>query len=532
MSQKRHSNTETDVVNARFPNLSALGDAKGKRAREIIDSLAKFPQENPFPVLRLDAEGNILYCNVAGRVVIGQWSRRVGETAPAEWCDLVRKALQVGHYLTQDIVCGEQIFSMAVAPVAEGNYVNLYGVDITQQKKYEALLLKSRDELEVQVQQRTSDMNKTVISLQQEMQERRTAEQALRDASRHLDAFFTNTITPLVMLDREFNFIRVNKAYADACHRSIEEFTGHNHFEFYPNEENQQIFVDVVRTKTPYSAVAKPFSFPDHPEWGVTYWDWSLTPILGDDGEVDLLVFSLKDVTAGKKAELELLAGQEKLRLLSIRLQSTEERERRRLAQDLHDSIGQLLAFSSRELKRLHQISPEFLAESLHEIGVQLDQAVQQTRTLSFNLSPGILYDLGLETALEELLEQFERNYKFSCCLTVCPAPKPLAESTRVFLYRAVRELLTNAAKHAEPRHIDVSLTREGDDLQVIVADDGCGFQVSPESDTLMTSHGFGLFGLRERLDALGGRLELDTAPGRGARVTLTVPLDVQPPKS
>jgi len=120
-----------------------------------------------------------------------------------------------------------------------------------------------------------------------------------------LEAFFKHSINPLVFLDRQLNVIRVNEAYAAACQRDVAEFPGRNHFEFYPYPENEAIFREVVRAKTTYQAVAKPFTFPDHPEWGTTYWDWTLVPILDGAGEVEFLVFSLNDVTPRKKAERE-----------------------------------------------------------------------------------------------------------------------------------------------------------------------------------------------------------------------------------
>ena len=110
----------------------------------------------------------------------------------------------------------------------------------------------------------------------------------------------------LVFLDKQFNFIRVNQAYASACQLEPEEFIGRNHFEFYPDAENQAIFEEVVRSKEPYVASAKAFSFPDHPEWGVTYWDWTLVPVLNADDEVDFLFFALIDVTRAKRAEESL----------------------------------------------------------------------------------------------------------------------------------------------------------------------------------------------------------------------------------
>jgi PAS domain S-box-containing protein len=141
------------------------------------------------------------------------------------------------------------------------------------------------------------------IVVNQDITEMKRVEKVMKEQARQLEAFFGHSLTPIVFLDLKFNFLRVNEAYARACRREVPEFIGHNHFEFYPHEENEAIFAGVVRTKTPYQALARPFIFPDHPEWGVTYWDWSLAPILDDRGAVDFLVFSLNDVTQRVLAE-------------------------------------------------------------------------------------------------------------------------------------------------------------------------------------------------------------------------------------
>jgi len=137
---------------------------------------------------------------------------------------------------------------------------------------------------------------------QREIAERKQAEEEIAENARLMEALFTNHLTCLVLLDRDFNFIRVNEAYARACAREVSEFPGHNHFEFYPSEA-RAIFEEVVRTKKPFQVSARPFAFPDHPEWGVTYWDWTLVPILDRGGEVEFLVFSLNNVSERVKAE-------------------------------------------------------------------------------------------------------------------------------------------------------------------------------------------------------------------------------------
>jgi PAS domain S-box-containing protein len=151
---------------------------------------------------------------------------------------------------------------------------------------------------------RTQEMlQQTNFVLEQRVEERT---EEVRRNSRFLEAFFHHSLDSLVFLDKNFNFIRVNEVYARSCHREVSSFPGHNHFEFFPHPENQAIFENVVRTKTPHMAIAKPFQFPDHPEWGVTYWDWTLVPVLDAQGEVDFLVFSLRDVTKHEQAQQQV----------------------------------------------------------------------------------------------------------------------------------------------------------------------------------------------------------------------------------
>jgi PAS domain S-box-containing protein len=190
----------------------------------------------------------------------------------------------------------------------QGNILGYVGVlrDITERKRAEEVLQRSHEVLEQLVAERTSKLRQALEQLQREIEERRQAEEKVKEQSHLLITFFNITLTPLAFLDRAFNLIWVNEAYAKNYQRLATEFSGKNHFELYPHEEHEIIFQEVVRTKQPHHAVGKPFIFPRHPEWSETYWDWILTPILNGDREVDFLVLSLNDVTARFQAQQEL----------------------------------------------------------------------------------------------------------------------------------------------------------------------------------------------------------------------------------
>ncbi len=279
----------------------------------------------------VDMEGNIKEFNQSYKEMLGYSEDELMrltyiELTPKKWHSLEAKIIQEevlikGYssvYEKEYIKKNGTIFPISLRTYllkdANGNPSGMWAFvrDITERKKIEGELRRSRDELEVRVQERTAELAKANEELQAENAERKRMQKILTEQSRILEAFFTSTITPLVFLDRNFNFVRVNEVYAKACQREVSEFPGHNHFEFYPHEENEAIFRQVVETKTTYQAIAKPFSFPDDPEWGVTYWDWTLTPLLNDNGEVEFLVFSLEDVGERKRAEEALKAEQQR----------------------------------------------------------------------------------------------------------------------------------------------------------------------------------------------------------------------------
>lgn len=158
------------------------------------------------------------------------------------------------------------------------------------------------------------------VSILRDITERINAEKSLKQSNEILERIFSTTHFCIVYLDNKFNFIRVNRPYADVCGYPPEFFPGKNHFDLYPHEENEAIFQQVVDTGKPFTFYAKPFEFPDKPELGITYWDWTLSPVFGQEQNVDGLLFTLIDVTKEKKADLEkshLEAERQKLLVMS-----------------------------------------------------------------------------------------------------------------------------------------------------------------------------------------------------------------------
>jgi signal transduction histidine kinase len=228
-----------------------------------------------------------------------------------------------------------------------------------------------------------------------------------------------------------------------------------------------------------------------------------------------------------KLAEEKLRVYQKKLRSLASQLSLTEEQERRRIAVELHDQIGQSLVFLKMKLKSMREAADSELSQKqLDEICDIIDQIIQDTRTLTFDLSSPILYEMGFEAALSDwLTDHIEKQHGIKVHFEDDGQPKPLNDDVRVLLFKVVRELLINVVKHAQAREVKVSTLREDDHILITVEDDGVGFSYADSPAYGKEKGGFGLFSIRERLDHLGGKFTIESEPGKGTHVTLTVPL-------
>jgi len=249
---------------------------------------------------------------------------------------------------------------------------------------------------------------------------------------------------------------------------------------------------------------------------------------LSDVAQVDgpVVVAFVTDITERRNAEKKIQAYQEELRQMSFDAAVAEERERRRIATDLHDRMGQALALAQIKLTSVRgELSGEVRAAVDGAVEL-LEQAHIDARTLIFDLSPPILYDLGLGEALAWLAEDLEKRHGIKVEVTDDKASKPLDDASKGVVFRAVRELLMNVLKHAKAPAATVSLTRTDDNCRIDVEDRGAGFDptapLSPQG-----GGGFGLLSVRAQIARLGGVLDVKSAPGRGTLASVLVPLQV-----
>lgn len=249
-------------------------------------------------------------------------------------------------------------------------------------------------------------------------------------------------------------------------------------------------------------------------------------------GSSEFAIVFVENITERKQAEEEVCAYQGQLRALAAGISLSEARDRRRLATDLHDHIGQTLAVAQIKLGEFKEwAAAAAMTESLGEVRQLVDQAIQSSRALIFDLSPPILYDLGFEAAVEWFGDYLGEHHGLKVAVKPDGHYQPLNHETLVLLFQMVRELMLNAARHARAYQVEVSIRRDGEFLLVQVADDGVGFDPDRLAAPREKPRGFGLFSVRERVAGLGGSLRIDSRPGRGTQVSLAVPVwrDNQP---
>jgi len=260
------------------------------------------------------------------------------------------------------------------------------------------------------------------------------------------------------------------------------------------------------------------------PFGGGRFWDAHWIPI-----SEDLYMHYAFDITERKKAEEKLARYQDRLRSLVSALAMTEERERKEIEAALHDDLLQKLALCKMRLDELSQSETQSdHAVSLNEIAESVREMIRSTRSLTFDLTSPVLYDIGLEAAIRDWLDrEVCGKYDIVFEFEDDGQPRELGNDLRVMLYRAVRELCTNIIKHSRAKRAKVQVCNNLNNVEIIVEDDGIGMEDQNDGNKPGDfSHrgGLGLFGIRERLDHFGASMKIDSKVGAGTRIHIIVP--------
>ena len=385
-----------------------------------------------------------------------------------------------------------------------------------------------------------------VIVFATDITELKGAEDALCHEQYLLQTLMDNMPDAIYFKDRDSRFLRTNNAHARIMGlNSPEEAIGCSDEKFFRAEDAASFRADEQQViESGHSLVNR---VEQHPGAGgpMRWWSTTKIPIRDAAGDIVGTAGITRDITAMKRAEeqirqlnehleqrvaertAQLKVTNQRLRSLASELSLAEERERRRIAINLHDQIGQSLALLQIKLEStMKSVEDPAVIAALQQCVDLVGQPILDTRALVSDLSPTVLYDLGFQQAVAWLVDNHAARHGIRIELKADDAPKPLDEAVRVILFRATRELLVNLVKHSKATRGVLTIRSIRSTLEVALADDGVGFDALAIGGHGPTS-GFGLFSIREQLERLGGRMSIESSPGRGCRVTLTAPLQV-----
>lgn len=247
--------------------------------------------------------------------------------------------------------------------------------------------------------------------------------------------------------------------------------------------------------------------------------------IVDGAGKPERIRGTLQDITERKQTELALVESRQLLRELSRHQKTLLEEERKHIAHEIHDELGQRLTALKMDISllRMRFGKDPLLLEKLEEMRALAEGTIGVVRHIASDLRPSAL-DLGLVPAIEWLAQDLESHTDICCRLDLGNEEISMRDTQATVVFRVVQESLTNIARHAKASEVVIALRKGNDQFLLTVQDDGCGF----DPTALIQSQGFGLFGMRERTLGLGGKLRIDSAPGRGTKVSIEFPFSME----
>lgn len=361
------------------------------------------------------------------------------------------------------------------------------------------------------------DGEEIIFSIIIDITERKRLEDALRRSSGESELRFrsmANSAPVMIWVSGTDKLCTwFNNVWLNFTGRSMEEELGNGWAEgVYPDDLNRCF--EIYNT---FFDAREPFMMEYRLRRADKEYSWILdhgVPRYDEAGNFSGYIGSCIDISESKKYQTQLKS-------LASELSLAQERERRQIATEIHDYVVQDLAFAK---IRLNLILRSEASDTLQIVRDIIDRTINKLRTLVFDLSSPVLYELGLVAALEGLGERLGKDYGFHFAIKANGGLPPVAEETKVALFQIVRELLLNAAKHAQAEHVNLAISRDEHVIRLSVEDNGCGFDVEKMSMEATAQNSFGLFSIRQRLNYLDGTFEIHSLYNRGTRVDLAIP--------
>ena len=448
----------------------------------------------------------------------------------AMWDSLARDGSWYGELVNRRKNGERYVESLSITPMraddgATSHFVGVFS-DITERKLAEASLRELHRELDQRVVDRTSELLRANLHLQQEVRRREGAQQALRDAERFFHATIDSLSDRVLVLDQDGSLVHANQA----CLNFAGHVTGqlqYLHFcetdERWQRGAGQELAAGirtVIGGQADAYALEYEFFAADGPRWSLA----KVSRFLGA-GPLRVVV-AHTDITERKLMDGALRQSHAQLRQLALHLETAKEDERKRISRDIHDELGQNLLALRIDISMLSartQGSHPRLHGKVETVLGNIDTTIKSVRGIMNELRPMAL-DLGLQAAIEWQVGDFRKRSGIACQLHVRDDAlfAAIGGQAEIALFRIVQEGLSNVMRHARATAVEIELSWDACALHVSICDNGVGIT----SQQQRKKQCFGLIGIDERVRALGGRFDIGAPPaGPGCLLTLQVPL-------
>lgn len=476
-----------------------------KRAEEEIKKLSVAVQQSLVTIIITDTEGNIEYVNpkfseltgYSAEEVIGKNPKilKTGVTSESEykrlWDTITKGETWVGEFVNKKKNGELYRESATISPIIDdnNNITNFLAIkeDITKKKE----MINDLMEREEKYRTLTQNLNVGVYRS-----------------------------TP----GKNGKFIEANPAFLKMFEfRSKSELERWRVIDFYPDSIELKSLEEKLTSKGFLINEEVELRKKDGTRFPASI---SATAAKDESGKIIHYDGIIEDITEEKKVREDILTYQSNLKSLTNELLVTEEEAKRRLAMTLHDKLLQSLVlanFKSSELNKKVEKSEH--KKIISEISGFLEDAINESRNITYELSPPVLYEMGLIPAISWKLDEIEKNNKIKTSLTDQSTSYELDEKEQIILYRTINELLQNVIKHSKAKEVNVSFKQFTNDYRITVSDDGSGFDLEAIREKAVSHKKFGLFSIMERIKFIGGEVIINTEPNKGTKAVINLPI-------
>jgi PAS domain S-box-containing protein len=420
----------------------------------------------------------------------------------------------IGHYFKMIA------YFLIYKALIETGFIKPYNLLFRDLKKSEEDLRRANDQLETRVQQRTAQLIDANRALQAEILERKRAEEGLAEAEKNYSRLVENSLTG-IYINLDGRIVFANQRFAEIYGYSKEEIEGIENLKLVHPEDRELIEERRLR-RLRGEELPSEYESRGLTRDGRTLWVSRRNTLIDYRGKPAILG-NIVETTQRKQMEQSLQESQKELRLLSAQLLTAQENERKWIAQELHDSIGQTLAAAKFSLERktsqmdIQKAPPGILLENILSL---IQNGIDEARTIMMNLRPSILDDLGILATINWFCREFQRIYShLQIHRDIRVEEKDIPSHLKIVIFRILQEGMNNVSKHSRAKAVFLSLNKTPQTIELEIRDNGLGFSIET------APRGLGLTSMKERAELSGGTFVLEAAGGQGTRLRASWPL-------